>query len=174
MGAVGPDSWASPTEISIQALGPENLDVIAEVIFQSQQASERSPSKIRECLASLRSCRPRMAVAAQRGAFCGVTLGCDHHAMSHGETDLPIDTFYLVDLAVLPVFRRRGIAELLVTTLIRDALSDYRSVFLHVRPGTVCDAVFRRHGFTPRADYGGRTGLFADQPALLRLQRAFL
>ena len=109
-------------------------------------------SKIAACLRRLLSCRPVCGTAhvAAHGEPIGVVVGCDHQDMSGGETDLPRETFYVSDLAVLPAFRRHGIGTALVETLVARSLPPYRHVFLHSAHGSTCHRAFMAHGYERR------------------------
>jgi ribosomal protein S18 acetylase RimI-like enzyme len=60
----------------------------------------------------------------------------------------------IVDIAILPAFRNRGVGTRLLTTLLKEAEAAGTAVTIHVERGNPALHLYRRLGFTLREDKG--------------------
>lgn len=70
------------------------------------------------------------------------------------------DETRIVDIALLPAFRGRGVGE----RLLREVLGEGRPVSIHVERGNPAWRLYERLGFTVAADDGGVYVLMRAQP----------
>ena len=95
------------------------------------------------------------ALASESGALCGI--GCLYCVAGEAE---------LQNLAVLPAYRRRGVAQALLTALFAEARKrNCESVFLEVAAGNeAAQTLYRKNGFVP---VGRRPGFYRGEDAVL-------
>jgi GNAT superfamily N-acetyltransferase len=60
----------------------------------------------------------------------------------------------LMDIALLPIWRRRGIGGALLQALLQEAKAAKLPVTLHVEPGNPARRIYLRAGFRPAAELG--------------------
>jgi ribosomal protein S18 acetylase RimI-like enzyme len=70
----------------------------------------------------------------------------------------------IVDIALLPEFRGRGIGETLLRSLISEAETSERSLTIHVEQGNPARRLYERLGFVPVAERGHNTLMSAGPP----------
>ena len=70
----------------------------------------------------------------------------------------------IVDVALLPEFRGRGIGERLLRELIAEAEASGRSLTIHVEQGNPARRLYERLGFVPVAERGHNTLMSAGPP----------
>lgn len=95
------------------------------------------------------------ALAGESGTLCGI--GCLYCVAGEAE---------LQNLAVLPAYRCRGVAQALLTALFAEARKrNCESVFLEVAAGNeAAQTLYRKNGFVP---VGRRPGFYRGEDAVL-------
>lgn len=95
------------------------------------------------------------ALESESGALCGI--GCLYCVAGEAE---------LQNLAVMPAYRRRGVAQALLTALFAEARKrNCESVFLEVAAGNeAAQTLYRKNGFVP---VGRRPGFYRGEDAVL-------
>jgi GNAT superfamily N-acetyltransferase len=144
---------------------PEDVELFASIIRAAQMDSDsnvrhhRPLDRIVGGIAPLVEIGLRYAAARDERELVGVFFGCDHDRLWGVDASLPPRPFYMSDLAVLPAYRRRGVAIALVETLIREVCPPYEHVFLHALAGSRCFEAFVRRGWSVHGEHRGRAGL---------------
>lgn len=70
----------------------------------------------------------------------------------------------IVDIAIAPAFRGRGIGTALLRELIAEAEASERSLTIHVEQGNPARRLYQRLGFVPVAERGFHTLMSAGPP----------
>lgn len=70
----------------------------------------------------------------------------------------------IVDIALLPEFRGRGVGEALLRELIAEAEASGRPLTIHVEQGNPARRLYERLGFVPVAERGHNTLMSAGPP----------
>jgi ribosomal protein S18 acetylase RimI-like enzyme len=85
-------------------------------------------------------------------AFDLILLG--HEPVGRLYVDRRPDSIHILDIAVLPEFRNRGIGTILLRRLIAEAAAEGRRTTIHVERFNPATGLYRRLGFEQVADEG--------------------
>ena len=148
---------STASRLEVRACQPRDVPALLEILAQSREAANWSPAGLEAGLAQNAG---HFLVAAKGAEVLGFIVG--RFAADEGE---------ILNLAVVPAHRRKGVATALVQSLLHSfAEKGVAMVFLEVRESNYGSiAFYEQMGF---ACVGARPGYYSDpQEAALVLQK---
>jgi ribosomal protein S18 acetylase RimI-like enzyme len=140
-----------PTSITFREGEPNDASLLF-LLFAENRTAELRPLNLPLCiLQPLIEMQYRSRCAEYRQAFPSsrqeIVLDCEGHAVGHILLYEAADHIHIVDLAILLIYRGRGLGGAVLQLIFERARSDGRSVTLQVSPHSPARSLYQHLGF---------------------------